>query len=312
MTTSPYVITAISHSAAFPEGFQEGFLQFLNQGHEQLTLDSHNTLSTRAIDYFVGAPSLDEVKATVDKYTNQQEVDLVFQKNDEFRRNKKLVVFDMDSTLIYQEVIELIAAYAGVEDKVAEITNRAMNNELDFVQSLQARVALLKGIKTKTLYDEIKDKLLVTEGVPELTKGLGRTGCKLAVLSGGFTPFANYMKETLHLDYARANFLATEIDPTTGEEVLSGHTIGDIVDGQCKAKTLLQLAKEYDVPVESTVMVGDGGNDLPAMGVAGFGIAWNAKPKVQEAAPCKLNTKSLRDAFYVFGYTDDEIVQLLK
>lgn len=120
------------------------------------------------------------------------------------------------------------------------------------------------------------------------------------------------MKEVLSLDFARANVLATEVDANTGQEILSGYTLGDVVDGECKAETLLQLAQEYGVPVEATVMVGDGGNDLPAMAVAGFGIAWNAKPKVQAAAPSKLNTQSMLDAFYIFGYTDAEIRELLQ
>lgn len=311
MTASPFVITAISHGKELTKNFQQEFLGFLNKLNES-SVDEERALSPRAHDYYLkSSSSIEVLKNSIYQYT-VEDVDIIVQANTEYRKKKGLVVFDMDSTLIYQEVIELIAAYAQVEEQVAEITNRAMNNELDFKQSLAERVSLLKGIKTATLYDEIKDKLRVTEGVPELTKGLKKTGCKLAVLSGGFTPFANFMKDTLQLDFARANVLATEVDPTSGETILSGYTVGDVVDGECKAKTLLELAEEYNVPVESTVMVGDGGNDLPAMAVAGFGIAWNAKPKVQAAAPCKLNTHSLQDAFYIFGYTDSEIAQLLE
>ncbi|SCU91366.1 LADA_0F09516g1_1 [Lachancea dasiensis] len=304
------IVTVIGHCNSLSEDFKEEFVSFLKSIPE-VQVESKIELATRAQDYFLDS-TLDvaSLRQKVALF-NCQAVDIVVQENTKFRKQKGLVVFDMDSTLIYQEVIELIAAYAQVEDLVAEITERAMNNELDFKQSLAERVKLLKGIKTATLYDDIKSKLRVTEGVPELCRGLKKSGCKLAVLSGGFAPFANHMRDTLELDYSRANVLATENDPQSGLEVLSGRTVGDIVDGECKAETLLALAKQYDVPVESTVMVGDGGNDLPAMAVAGLGIAWNAKPKVQKAASSKLNTKSLRDAFYIFGYTDAEIAELL-
>lgn len=235
----------------------------------------------------------DQLQQTIDNY---DDVDIIVQLNDAFR-HKKLIVFDMDSTLIYQEVIELIAAYANVEDKVREITDRAMNNELDFKQSLRERVKLLKGLEIDRLYDEIKQKLRITQGVPELCKQLQAHGCKLAVLSGGFVPFANYIKEQLNLDFARANVLETD-----KEGLLTGVTTGVVVDGQCKAETLLQLCQEYGIPQQASCMVGDGGNDLPAMAAAGFGVAWNAKPKVQQLAPAKLNTKSMINLLHVFGY----------
>ncbi|CEP62684.1 phosphoserine phosphatase LALA0_S06e01288g [Lachancea lanzarotensis] len=305
------VVTVIGHDPALSEEFKGEITTFL-RGLEDVKIDSEVELSARAQDYFLStSQSVSNLRQML-KTVESDNSDIIVQENSKFRKEKGLVVFDMDSTLIYQEVIELIAAYAQVEEKVAEITERAMNNELDFKQSLAERVGLLKGIKTATLYDEIKQKLRVTQGVPELCRGLKKMGCKLAVLSGGFTPFANHMKDVLELDFARANVLATENDPSqNGVEILSGHTIGDVVDGECKAQTLLELAREYKLPVESTVMVGDGGNDLPAMGVAGFGIAWNAKPRVQEAAPSKLNTQSLLDAFYIFGFTDAEIAALL-
>ncbi|SCU97528.1 LANO_0E16248g1_1 [Lachancea nothofagi CBS 11611] len=305
------VVTVIGRGPTLSQELKDEICTLLN-ALEDVKIESESVLSVRAQDYFLTtSKDASSIRKLVDSF-NVDGADIVAQENSKFRKEKGLVVFDMDSTLIYQEVIELIAAYAQVEDRVAEITERAMNNELDFKQSLTERVKLLKGIKTATLYDEIKAKLRVTKGVPELCRGLKKTGCKLAVLSGGFTPFANYMRDNLELDYARANVLATETDSQSQVEVLSGYTLGDVVDGECKAETLLNLAREYGVSVESTVMVGDGGNDLPAMAVAGFGIAWNAKPKVQQAAPSKLNTESLQDAFYIFGYTDDEIAELLK
>ncbi|CCF56702.1 hypothetical protein KAFR_0B04060 [Kazachstania africana CBS 2517] len=230
--------------------------------------------------------------------------DVIIQKDDEYRRNKKLVVFDMDSTLIYQEVIELIAAYANVEDKVRSITNRAMNNEIDFKESLKERVALLKGIRFEDILNEIKDKLVITEGVTDLCHVLKEDGVHLAVLSGGFIEFAEVIKKKLNLDVACANVLERD-----SNGILTGKLVNldEIVDGEFKANKLLSMCKELNVPVKSSVMIGDGGNDLPAMSVAGFGVAWNAKPIVQMKAPSKLNTKSLSDVLYIFGYTQEEI-----
>lgn len=264
----------------------------------------------KSFDIYVDCDNKELLKIAVTEIENKFEgIDLIIQEDDEFRKNKKLFVFDMDSTLIYQEVIEMIAAYADVEPQVKEITDRAMNNEIDFAQSLRERVALLRGIRTQHLYDEIKPRLNITNGVRELSRALKKTGCKLAVLSGGFVPFANHIKEQLAFDFALANTLGVEV--IDGHEQLNGFALGDIVDGQRKAITLVSLAQEYGVPIESTVMVGDGGNDLLAMAAAGFGIAWNAKPKVQELAPCKLNSDNMLDVLYILGYTEEEIKSLL-
>ncbi|KAL6946756.1 Phosphoserine phosphatase [Hanseniaspora osmophila] len=221
----------------------------------------------------------------------------------------QLCVFDMDSTLIYQEVIEMIAHYANVEPQVKEITDRAMNNEIDFQESLKLRVSLLKGLPFNELYGEICEKIKITNGVQELTRFLHNINCKTAVLSGGFEPFAQFIQKTLKLDYMKANNL--EIDSQT--HLLTGRVLGQIVDGQCKAETLVSLAnaQETPVPIEKTMMIGDGGNDLPAMAVAGYGVAWNAKPRVQQAAPSKLNSSSLLDVCYILGYNDAEIKEIL-
>ncbi|CAL9733476.1 hypothetical protein MOSE0_B01750 [Monosporozyma servazzii] len=256
-------------------------------------------LGDRAVDQYL------TTSASIDKTMLQdvsQDVDLILQIDDQYRQDKKLFVFDMDSTLIYQEVIELIASYAQVEPQVKLITDRAMNNEIDFKESLRERVALLKGLPIETIYDEVKGKLKVTRGVPELCQFLHKKGIKLAVLSGGFVPFAQYIQETLGLDYMRANEL--EID---NDGKLTGKVNGEIVDGEVKAESILTLIDKWSLAIEETVMVGDGGNDLPAMSVAGFGIAWNAKPRVQAEAPCQLNTKSMLDILYILGYTDEEM-----
>lgn len=297
-----FVVTCIGHDDTLQSSKIEEILSGIKSAvSEEFTVAQETkNLAPNALDVYISGQKdtsskqlKEQLQDIIDGYND---VDIIVQVNDAFR-HKKLIVFDMDSTLIYQEVIELIAAYAGVEDKVREITERAMNNELDFKQSLRERVKLLRGLEIEKLYGEIKPKLRITEGVPELCKQLQTQGCKLAVLSGGFVPFANYIKEQLNFDFARANVLETD-----SQGLLTGVTSGPVVDGQCKAETLLQLCQEYGIPQQASCMVGDGGNDLPAMAAAGFGVAWNAKPKVQQLAPAKLNTRSMVNLLHVFGY----------
>lgn len=299
-----YVVTYISHGDALSDSEIEEITSKIELELGIKVLRSCR-LGQRASDTFfeitIKGSVKDSLNGVIDAYTD---IDIIVQVNNDTRQNKKLMVFDMDSTLIYQEVIELIASYANVEEKVREITDLAMNNEINFKESLRQRVRLLKGLEIESLYDEIKQKLRITNGVKELVRFMQNTqkDCKFSVLSGGFIQFAEFIATQLNFDYKRANLL--EVD---SEGKLTGETIGDIVDGQYKAETILQLHKNYKIDRQSSVMVGDGGNDLPAMGVAGFGIAWNAKPKVQKQAPCKLNSTSMLDVLYIFGYTQEQI-----
>lgn len=268
---------------------------------ENVHLTKQTRLSKRAIDQFFEIDNEQTItKDTIQINNWTDEIDIILQNDDKYRQGKKLVVFDMDSTLIYQEVIELIAKYANVEPQVKAITDRAMNNEIDFKESLRERVLLLKGLKIDNIYDEIKTQLKITNGVEALCSILKGKGIKLAVLSGGFVPFAKYIHDKLGMDFMRANTL-----DTNDQGYLTGKVMGEIVDGECKAMTILELCDKFDIALEETMMIGDGGNDLPAMGVAGFGVAWNAKPRVQIEAPSKLNTNSLRDVLYIMGIADD-------
>ncbi|KAF2163109.1 hypothetical protein M409DRAFT_68731 [Zasmidium cellare ATCC 36951] len=225
-----------------------------------------------------------------------------------------LAIFDMDSTLIQQEVIDELARAVGCYDQVSAITEAAMRGEepyTDFEASLRARVALLKGVPM-TIWEDLKTKGIITftPGAGELLRVLRGLGWKSAVLSGGFINLAEWVEETLGLDYAFANHLVA--DEMAG--VLTGELVPGkpIIHGEKKRELLLDLAKKEGIERERVVAVGDGSNDLPMMGVAGLGVAFNAKPKVQVAAPVRLNSGSLKDVLYVLGYSEGEIRSVLE
>lgn len=309
-----YVLTFISHNddntsflrniALYIDKITTSYLP-----NDDIQFTSTKILSPRAQDHYFTS-SNPNIK-TPPPVPLQSNLDAIIQRDTIYRKRKSLVAFDMDSTLIKQEVIELIASYAGVEPQVHDITQRAMNNELDFAESLRLRVQLLKGLPIETLYDEIKSKLVFTEGVRLLCRCLKKIGVYLVVLSGGFVPFAEFVKRELEMDYMKANVLGVDRNQKNSP-VLNGEVVGEIVDGECKRETVLSLCKKLKIPIESSCMVGDGANDVPAMLACGFGVAWNAKPNVQKVAPCRLNTRSLLDVMYIFGYTDAEIGELLK
>jgi phosphoserine phosphatase len=304
--TAKFVITVIAQS---PDADSEAVATFgSNFVTKTLNIDAYTTqvLGQRAIDYYFDTTNPEQIHKTIKDQIPIESYDVIFQEVDQ-RKSKKLFIFDMDSTLIYQEVIELIAAYADIEDKVAEITTRAMNGELDFNASLHERVQLLKGIDASTLWDELKHKIVITKGVKELTKALLKLGIITGVCSGGFIPLAEHVKTQLGLNYAYANTLGIDKDMK-----LDGTTIGPIVNGDKKAELLLEIAKNHNIDPKDAVAVGDGANDLKMMGLAGFGIAWNAKPKVQQVAPCCLNSDTLQDVLYIIGYNDEEIVKLVQ
>ena len=244
------------------------------------------------------------------KFEREWNCEIILQPSNVYRRYKRLAVFDMDSTLIQQEVIDEIAAFIGVQREVSAITARAMNGELDFAASLKARVALLKGVPSN-VFDQLKPKITITPGARELCKCLKRLGFTLAVLSGGFQPLADWLANDLGLDHAFANHLVN--DPQT--HTLTGELDPDysIVDGEHKKNLLVSLARGKHIPLAQTMAVGDGANDIPMLKTAGLGVAWQAKSKVQMEAPARLNIgESLLDLVYLLGVTGEEVAELLR
>ena len=229
---------------------------------------------------------------------SEQEIDFSFQRDDMYRRMRRLICFDMDSTLIQTECIDELAARAGVGDKVKAITERAMRGEIDFKESFTERVALLKGLDVSVMQD-IAEHMPITEGADRLMSVLKRCGYKIAILSGGFTFFGEQLRRRYGIDYVYANEL--EIDEN-GK--LTGRYVGDIVDGKRKAELLKLIAQVEQVNLAQTIAVGDGANDLPMIAEAGLGIAFHAKPRVKATAQQSINNIGLDGVLYFIGFKD--------
>ena len=224
-------------------------------------------------------------------------LDVSLQKDDIYRRSRRLICFDMDSTLIETEVIDELAEKAGVGDKVREITERAMRGEIDFRESFTERVALLKGLDVSVMED-IARNLPITEGLERLMTVLKRVGYKTAILSGGFTYFGNWLKQKFGFDYVYANDLEIE------DGRLTGRYAGEIVDGRRKAELLRLLCQFENIDIAQSVAVGDGANDLPMLNLAGLGIAFHAKPKVKATAGQSISTIGIDGILYFLGLKD--------
>lgn len=230
--------------------------------------------------------------------SQEMAVDFSFQHDDMYRRMRRLICFDMDSTLIQTECIDELAKRAGVGDKVSEITARAMRGEIDFKESFKERVALFKGLDASVMKD-IAEHMPITEGTDRLMSVLKTCGYKIAILSGGFTYFGEYLQKKFGVDYVYANEL--EIDEN-GK--LTGNYLGDIVDGHRKAELLKLIAQVEKVNLAQTIAVGDGVNDLPMISEAGLGIAFHAKPRVVANAQQSINTMGIDGILYFLGFKD--------
>ncbi len=230
-------------------------------------------------------------------------LDIFIQADTPARRDKRLIVLDMDSTLIQVEVIDELAKALGIGEAVAAITHRAMNGELNFNESLIERVGLLKGLSVEVL-ESVYQGLPFTLGAEPLLAILQKRGYKTGVLSGGFDYFTSRIKSVLKLNYAYSNRLGMESGRLTGE------VIGDIVNGDKKATFMEKIAKEENIPLEQVIAIGDGANDLPMINKAGLGIAFNAKPAVRAAARYSITQKSLLTVLYLLGFSEEEITAL--
>ena len=250
-----------------------------------------------------GTPiDINDMRSQLMQLSSEMEFDFSLQRDNMFRRMRRLICFDMDSTLIQTECIDELAMRAGVGDKVKEITERAMRGEIDFKESFKERVALLKGLDVSVMQD-IAEKLPITEGVDRLMAVLKRYGYKIAILSGGFTFFGEYLQRKYGIDYMYANEL--EIDD---KGKLTGNYVGEIVDGHRKAELLKLIAQVEKVNLAQTIAVGDGANDLPMISEAGLGIAFHAKPRVQANAKQSINTIGLDGVLYFLGFKDSYIM----
>ncbi len=241
-----------------------------------------------------------EMQSRFIEISSREGFDISMQEDTMYRRCRRLICFDMDSTLIQTECIDQLAEKAGVGDKVRDITEMAMRGEIDFRESFTERVALLKGLDVSVM-EEIAESLPITEGVDRMMQVLKRAGFKTAILSGGFTFFGEYLKRRFGFDYVYANDLEVE------DGKLTGRYVGDIVDGKRKAELLRLIAQVENVNIAQTIAVGDGANDLPMLSAAGLGIAFHAKPKVKESAKQSISTIGIDGVLYFLGFKDSFI-----
>ena len=250
----------------------------------------------------VGQPvDLAQMHSRFLQISSELDMDVAFQVDGIYRRHRRVVVLDMDSTLVQGEIIDELAIAAGVGEQVAAITKRAMHGELDFSASFRQRVALLAGLPASRL-DEIAAQVPLTEGAQRLIDTLKRLGYRVAILSGGFTYFAHHLQKALGIDEVFAN----ELDIVDGK--VSGQVVSDIVDAQRKADLLCQIAEAEGVGLEQVVAVGDGANDLKMLSLAGLGIAFRAKPVIRREAGQSLSTIGLDGILYLMGIRDREIM----
>ncbi|MBD5306014.1 MAG: phosphoserine phosphatase SerB [Bacteroides sp.] len=267
-------------------------------GRPQL-VEEFDSKSKMCIEFSVrGTPAdYERMQQRFMQISSQEEFDISMQADDIYRRSRRLVCFDMDSTLIETEVIDELADRAGVGPQVRAITESAMRGEIDFRESFRRRVELLKGLD-ESVMKEIAESLPITEGVERMMDVLHRAGYKTAILSGGFTYFGEYLKRRFGFDYVYAN----ELEIKDGK--LTGRYVGEIVDGKRKAELLRLIAQFENINIAQTIAVGDGANDLPMLSVAGLGIAFHAKPKVKQTAKQSISTIGLDGILYFIGFKD--------
>jgi phosphoserine phosphatase len=305
-----YIITLLGrtitseHIARITELVQQHRLEisFINRLSARKSVSQNqDDTSVTCLEFSLrGSPrDLRTMRARFLSISQEYGVDIGLQEDTPYRRHRRLIAFDMDSTLIQAEIIDELASRAGVEDRVSRITESAMRGEIDFRQSLRERVALLRGLDESVL-KEVASGMPLTEGAERLIRNLKVLGYRVAILSGGFTYFGRHLQDRLGIDYVYANELEIE------DGRLTGRVQGDIVDGARKAELLSHLAERENISLEQVIAVGDGANDLPMLDLAGLGIAFRAKPVVREGAEQALSNVGLDAILYFLGLRDRE------
>jgi phosphoserine phosphatase len=269
----------------------------------RFSLRDSNRRRRACIEFSIRGVAADQERLRHDllAITREDEVDVAFQADDLFRRNRRLIVFDMDSTLIQCEVIDELARAAGVGDQVAAITEAAMRGEIPFNESFSRRLATLRGLDESVLEGIARD-LPITEGAERLISTLKQLGYKVGILSGGFSYFAEHLKDRFGIDCVSAN----QLDIVDGR--LTGEVKGEIVNGERKAELLRGMAQQLGIDMRQTIAVGDGANDLPMLSIAGLGVAFHAKPVVRENARHSISTLGLDSILYLLGVRDREVI----
>ncbi len=296
-------LTALQLAAVTKEIVDQNLnIDIISRLSGRIPLDDSKENVKSVVEFSVrGTPdNIEKMKTRFIEIAGTSGVDIAFQEDNIYRRNRRLVCFDMDSTLIQAEVIDELARKAGVYDEVSAITESAMRGEIDFDESFRQRVSLLKGLD-ESVMKEVAETLPLTEGVERLFQVLKKYGYRTAILSGGFTYFGNYLKSKLNIDYIFAN----ELEIKDGK--LTGRHLGEIINGQKKAELLKLIAFKEDIHMAQVIAVGDGSNDLPMLREAGLGIAFHAKPKVKASASHAISTIGLDAILYLLGFRDREI-----
>jgi phosphoserine phosphatase len=253
-----------------------------------------------AIDLHVSGADTDKLRSVLSVEAAEQGLDIAVQPANLSRHGMRLIVLDVDSTLIQGEIIEMLAAHAGSEAEVAAVTEAAMRGELDFEEALRERVARLAGLDAAVL-DQVYADIQLTPGVRTMVRTLRRLGYRFAIVSGGFSQITDRLAEDLGIHYSRAN----ELEILDGR--LTGRLVGDVVDRAGKAAALRQFAQDVGVPLSAVVAIGDGANDLDMLNAAGLGVAYNAKPVLREAADTAVNVPYLDAIMYILGISREEI-----
>lgn len=307
-----YIVTVLSRelTAAHLQAVtqiisQHGFnIETVSRLSGRLGMDEHDNDQHRkaCVEFGLSGQMLDALalRAACLKLSTNLSIDIAVQEDNAYRRNRRLVCFDMDSTLIEQEVIDELALEAGVGEQVAEITERAMQGDLDFKQSFAARVALLKGLDSQVL-EKIAQRLTITEGTERLISTLKALGYRTAILSGGFQYFAEKLQQQLGIDEVYAN----QLDIVDGQ--VTGNVVGQVVDGARKAELLRMLAEKQGISLQQVIAVGDGANDLPMLSIAGLGVAFRAKPLVRQNATQAISSVGLDGILYLLGVRDKDL-----